>query len=507
MRVIFVLFDSLNRHFLESYGSTHLKTPNFNRLAARSVSFEKHFVGSLPCMPARRDLQTGKLSFLHRSWGPLEPFDTSIFDLMSQSDIYSHLITDHYHYFEDGAANYHTRFSSYEYFRGQEGDKWQPTLGAPLSELREKYHPDQYCDTQGSLALHNMVNREHIESEGDFPSTLCFDAACQFLKTQRETQNWFLQIETFDPHEPFSGPPGTQMDLAGEDGIRDWPSYDRFDDNYPENQQMIESYKRLVAHCDEQLGRLLDLMDTQDMWADTMLVVTTDHGYLLGEHQWWAKNRMPCYNEIANVPLFVHDPRHAQQSGTKRSALTQSIDLPATVLEFFDVSEPKAMAGKSVQTLVQNDHDDNHDALIFGYFGGAVNLIDGRYTYFRYPEEFDDQELFEYTLMPAHMHRPFVEEELAGATLVHDSAFSAGFPVLRVPVNRNSGWYSGHGPGGMRDTKSAIYDLESDPRQENPIHDAVLEKQLATKMAELMTKHGAPPEAFKRLGLTRMGNE
>src|SRR4051794_1990484 len=77
MKAVFVLFDSLCRNALGCYGSRWVKTPNFDRFAKRGVTFDSHFVGSLPCMPARRDLHTGRLNFMHRSWGPLEPFDNS----------------------------------------------------------------------------------------------------------------------------------------------------------------------------------------------------------------------------------------------------------------------------------------------------------------------------------------------------------------------------------------------------------------------------------------------
>ena len=102
MKVVLVLFDSLNRHLLGAYGGTRIKTPNFDRLAQRTMTFEKHYTGSLPCMPARRDMQTGRLSFLHRSWGPLEPFDNSFPEMLFKHGVYSHLVTDHYHYWEDG---------------------------------------------------------------------------------------------------------------------------------------------------------------------------------------------------------------------------------------------------------------------------------------------------------------------------------------------------------------------------------------------------------------------
>ena len=74
MRLVFAFFDTLNRRSLECYGGD-VKTPNFNRLADRSVTFDNHYAGSLPCMPARREMMTGRYNFLHRSWGPCEPFD------------------------------------------------------------------------------------------------------------------------------------------------------------------------------------------------------------------------------------------------------------------------------------------------------------------------------------------------------------------------------------------------------------------------------------------------
>lgn len=111
MKTVFVLLDSLNRNAMECYGSTTVHTPNFVRFAKRAVRFDNHYVGSIP---ARRDLHTGRLNFLHRGWKSLEPFDDSFPELLKQQGTYSHIITDHHHYFADGGATYHPRFSSWE---------------------------------------------------------------------------------------------------------------------------------------------------------------------------------------------------------------------------------------------------------------------------------------------------------------------------------------------------------------------------------------------------------
>ena len=143
MKLVFVLFDSLNRRALSSYGGS-LSTPNFERLAEKSIVFDSHYVGSLPCMPARRDFHTGRLNFLHRSWGPLEPFDESFPARLKDRGVYSHLVSDHYHYFEDGGATFHTRYTTWDFIRGQESDPWAAMVKPTLERFRERTCPTVY---------------------------------------------------------------------------------------------------------------------------------------------------------------------------------------------------------------------------------------------------------------------------------------------------------------------------------------------------------------------------
>src|SRR5688500_7185340 len=144
MRIVFALFDSLNRHALGCYGGEAIRTPNFDRFAARAITFDRHYVGSLPCMPARRDLHTGRLNFMHRSWGPLEPFDNSFARLLSAGGVYTHIISDHLHYFEDGGAGYTNAYDTWEFIRGQENDPWVAMAQPPIERLRERYDERHY---------------------------------------------------------------------------------------------------------------------------------------------------------------------------------------------------------------------------------------------------------------------------------------------------------------------------------------------------------------------------
>lgn len=97
--------------------------------------------------------------------------------------------------------------------------------------------------------------------------------------------------------------------------------------------------------CDYYLGQVLDRMDQYDLWKDTMLIVNTDHGFLLTEHNWWGKVREPIYDELAHTPFFLWDPRSGVRN-EHRGALCQTIDIAPTLLDFFNVPIPQDMAGQ-----------------------------------------------------------------------------------------------------------------------------------------------------------------
>jgi arylsulfatase A-like enzyme len=495
VKTVFVLFDSLNRHMLGCYGGTRIPTPNFDRLAARTMVHDRHYVGSLPCMPARRDLLTGRLTFLHRSWGPLEPFDNAFPELLKSKGVHSHLVTDHYHYWEDGGATYHNRYSTFDFVRGQESDPWKAMVQPPWERLREKYHERQRSVDAISKYTPYMINREFIREEKDFPSVQCFDRGFEFLDINRDADNWLLQIETFDPHEPFFAPERFKEPFkTGWNGpIRDWPRYGRVDELPEEANELRANYYAVVALCDALLGQLLDYFDRHDMWKDTALVVTTDHGFLLGEHDFWAKNRMNLYEEIVHIPLFIHDPRKPGAGRTAR--LTQSIDIAPTFLDLYGVEPPVEAEGRS---LLQ---DGNREAAIFGYFGGAVNVTDGRYTYHRFPEDIRTQEVYQYTVMPAHLKQLFTPEELSGATLADPFGWTKRVPLLKVPVIERSPMYNNYGPGSLLEKDTRLYDLEADPGQERPLNNPAVEARMVGLMRGLMARNEAPVESYSRLAL------
>lgn len=491
MKAIMIMFDSLNRRMLPPYGCDWVHAPNFERLAERSLRFDRAYIGSMPCMPARRELHTGRYNFLHRSWGPIEPFDDSMPQILSRNGIYSHLITDHPHYFSDGGATYHTRYSSWEFNRGQEGDPWkahiEPDFPIPASTRRQEHNQPP------RMWLQEHINRHYMPSAADQPQAHSFRQGVEFLQHNHSSDNWFLQIETFDPHEPFFTQPEFKQHYTGRyDGPPiDWPSYGPVDETEDLVQHIRHAYAALVSMCDHSLGLILDQMDALGLWEDTLLIVCTDHGFLLGEHDYWGKNIMPWYNEVAHIPLFIWDPRCGEQ-GQSRQSLVQMIDLPPTLLDYFGLEIPADMQGQPLAATLKTDQP-LREAALFGAFGGYVNVTDGRFVYMRAPAS-EDAPLYEYTLMPTHIRSHFSPDELRSATLAPPFAFTKDCPVMKI-----AGRPWAKVPAGAHQ----LFDLVQDPRQQTALDDPALEATMLDHLTGLMHATDAPAEQFERLGIAQ----
>lgn len=487
MKAIMVMFDTLNRRYLPPYGCEWVHAPNFERLAARAVTFDNFYVGSMPCIPARRELHTGRYNFLHRSWGPLEPFDDSMPELLKQHGVYTHLVTDHQHYWEDGGATYHNRYNSYEFARGQEGDLWKGVVG-PFET------PAQLHSSKGVWGRQDWINRSYIQREEDMPQARTFAAGLEFIQRNAAQDNWFLQIETFDPHEPYFTQPEYKRLYPHEyDGpVFDWPDYKEVTETPEQVEHMRKEYAALLSMCDAYLGKVLDVMDELDLWKDTLLIVNTDHGFLLGEHNWWAKVVQPFYNEVAHAPLFAWDPR-AGKAGERRSALAQMIDIAPTLLEFFGVPAAADMQGVCLRETVAADAP-TRSAALFGTFGGQAAVTDGRYVYMRSAASAENGPLFEYTLMPTHMRNRFEPGELRNIELAEPFSFSKGCRLLKIPSTVGA-----H----LTRFPSALYDLQTDPQQLHPLDDPQTEARLVAEMTRLMVENDCPAEQFTRLGLAQ----
>lgn len=413
-------------------------------------------------------------------------------ELLKKAGIYTHLISDHLHYWEDGGGNYHNRYSSWEIVRGQEGDHWHASVAQPPIPEVLQVPQKQTGGGVSGLWRHDWANREYIQQEADFPQTKVFDAGCAFIHKNHAEDNWLLQVETFDPHEPFHTT-GEYLSLYEDNW--DGPHYDWPRGRVQESDEAVEHircrYRSLVSMCDRNLGRILDLMDEHDLWRDTMLIVGTDHGFLLGEHGWWAKNQMPYYNEVANNPLFIWDPRSGVK-GERRQALVQMIDWAPTLYDFFQQPVPPDVQGQPLAKTVSHDEPVRSSAM-FGVFSGHANVTDGRYVYMRAALPGREDDIANYTLMSCKMHSRYPVDEMRALSLAPPFRFTKGLQVLRIPAQEK---YKG-----LNQFGHLLFDLQNDPQQLHPIHDDVIESRMIALLIQLMKDNDAPPEQFQRLGL------
>lgn len=505
MKAIVVMFDTLNRRFLPPYGAQGVHAPQFERLARRSVLFENCYGGSMPCMPSRREMHTGRYNFLHRGWGALEPFDDSVPQLLGEAGVYTHLVTDHQHYWLDGGATYHPRFRTFEFFRGQEGDEWKGRVADPDMSNVTPYSGNR------TLRRQDVINRTYLQTEDRHPQTLTFDAGLEFIDANKDADRWLVQIETFDPHEPFfsyeqyhrlyESEPRDRAGVSALGGADapagrdfDWPDYKQVTETEDELAHLRNRYLALLSMCDHSLGRVLDAMDRHNLWDDTMLIVCTDHGLLLGEHAWLGKNVPPFYDETIHTPLFVWDPRFGV-AGARRDQLVQTIDFGPTLLDFFGLEPTPDMQGRSMGAVISAGAS-LRDAALFGIHGGHANVTDGRYVYLRACVTPDNQPLYEYTLMPTSMRGRFAPDRLSRAELVPPMPHTKNVPLLKVPALA---------PTNPAAFGSMLFDLASDPQQQEPLVDDELELRMATLLVELMRASESPAEQYVRLGLPASG--
>jgi hypothetical protein len=382
---------------------------------------------------------------------------------------------------------------------------------APVERFREKYGESHYpissgrIDDPGHKRLAHLINKEMgMAREEDMPGPRCFASAMEFLETNHNDDQWFLQLECFDPHEPFDAPPAFKDKFrTGWNGdVLNWPKYEKVTNSAEEIAEIRANYAALVAMCDHYFGTLLDFMDRHDMWRDTALILTTDHGFLLSEHDWWGKNLQPYYREISHIPLLVHHPDFAAAAGTRRAALTQTHDLMPTLLDIFGLWIPEEVTGSSLLPLVRDSARPGRGVAIFGMFGGPLGATDGRYDYYIYPEDLTAEGLHEYTLMPMHIRSRMSIDELRSAELVQGFDFTKGAPLLRIDARKDARRIPIVDGNMFENLGTRLYDVLADPNQEKAYRDRTVEVRLREGIAVALREHDCPEEVYERLGLS-----
>lgn len=493
MKTIMIMLDTLRRDALPCYSDIE-NLPNFKRLSEHCSVFDEFYASSLPCMPARREMQTGFPNFLHRAWGPLEPYDISFVEVLKNNGIYTHLITDHQHYWEDGGATYHNRYNSYEFIRGQEGDLYRPAciVDEDLTKL------DKYINAalgRQNMIRHDEANKKIIKEEADYPQVQCINSAIEFLNDHADVENWYLQLECFDPHEPFSVPDRFKdvIDPELKKHDFDWPVYAnvRNIDELMKIDIWYKNYQALLLMLDEGIGKIIDAMDENDLWKDTTLILNTDHGFMFGEKEWSGKTVMPVYDELCHTPFLMHVPNNIL-SKQRYSSICQTYDIASTMYDLYKIEDAPKTFGRSILKIV--DGTINREYGYCGYYGGHLNVFSSEYCYMRASVTSDNSPLKEYTLMPTRMRSLFKKEDFKNVRLVSGYDYFKDWKVLEVESDQY--FYNPFVTG------SLLFDKKLDPRQEKAIFNPEIEQRFALEALRFLNKVDAPSSQYKRLGLS-----
>jgi arylsulfatase A-like enzyme len=345
MNVIWVISDTLRLKDVGAYGNDKIHTPSIDAFAARSTRFDSFYIGSFPTMPTRADHMTGRWTVSFMSWEPLPRGLVTLPQILNRGNINTAAIVDTPFYLRRG-MNYDRGFMTFEEIPGQ---LWRARGGDP------RYRADA---------------RPGIRLDSDCFAPQTFASAMQWLELNYK-DDFFLYIDTWDPHEPWN-PPNYYTELY-------WPGYDgeimkELYGYWPDSPDFTEekvkkahaTYCGEVTMVDTWFGYLMRKVENMGLMENTAIIFTSDHGYYFGEHgglygkMVFSSNpeesvgiwgRSPYYEEVTRIPLFIYIPGIAPGS---YGGLTSAIDLMPTVLDVMGQEIPSSVEGRSLLPMIKD---------------------------------------------------------------------------------------------------------------------------------------------------------
>ena len=368
MNVIFIMDDTLRQDYLGCYGNEWVKTPNLDRLAESSVVFDRAYIASHATLPARTDLYTGKYAFLYRGWSPLHPEDVILPEIIGKQGYTSMFIFDTTPMGQD-SYNYMRGFTGWEMIRGHHEDRWKTDPTVPIVWPAAPYKLKNLNRT-----IQYMRNKADWRYEKDYVAPRTFTAAIEWLERNHTRDGFLLWIDTWDPHEPFD-PPAHYLKLYAD------PEYDGDQVIYPqygrsgymtedEMEHVRALYAGEVTMVDWWIGYLLDKVEQLGLLDNTLIIHTSDHGHILGEHDLHGKPGGlvgPLYEVTTRLPLMIRHPE-GLAAGKRIPTIVQPPDLLPTILEFLDVPVPDGVQGQSLWPLISGEVAKLHDYAFSGRF-------------------------------------------------------------------------------------------------------------------------------------------
>lgn len=397
MNIILVVFDSLRKDCVGVYGCPpwgRVQTPNFDAFADESLVLTRAFPESLPTLPARRALYTGRRVYpFHNGdfhlkgdfvgapgWGPIPEEQSTLAEILGENGYRTGLIADVYHMFKP-SKNYWRGFDQWTFLRGQEKD---PSRSGPklTQEQIDYWLPEGIRGTgkakiefiqQCIMNIHDRIKEE------DYFSPQVIKEAARWLEQNQDAEKLFLTIESFDPHEPWLVPPHyLKMYLkenTPEQVVSLYMNTDELDEALLARTRA--NYSGLVTMCDRWFGHLVESMRVLGLLDNTIVIFTSDHGHSIGDRRYLGKRGYPSAPEVFEIPLMIRFPE-AKHHGTRSDMFVQHHDITALILEAANVEPGDEIDGISFikGALAGAPGPRKHVTVAWG---SAVTVVTGRW--------------------------------------------------------------------------------------------------------------------------------
>ncbi len=397
MNVILVIFDSLRKDCVGAYGTPPwgaVATPHLDAFAAEAIRMTRVYPESLPTLPARRAIYTGRRVFpFHNGdfrlkgdfvgapgWGPIPEEQATLAEMLQTKGYRTGLVADLYHMFKP-SKNYWRGFDQWKFLRGQEQD---PARSGPrlTNEDIEHWLPEQMRGHgQGRIEFIQrcIMNTLDWRHEEDYFAPRVLREAGLWLEENQDAERFFLTVESFDPHEPWLVPSHYlrmyQKGDSHEQVISAYGDVSELDPSLIARTQA--NYSAEVTMADRWFGHFMETVRVLGLLDDTTVIVTSDHGHSLGDRGYMGKRGYPSMPEVYDVPLLIRLPG-ARSAGVTSDVLVQHHDLTRLVLEVAGADVPDPMDGLPFLEAALSGNPGLRDHVTVGW-GGAVTVIDDRW--------------------------------------------------------------------------------------------------------------------------------
>jgi len=468
MNIIVIMSDTFRHDNLKCYNQkSPVITPYLDSLSEESYIFDRAYCASFPTVPNRFDIFTGTHCFVKQDWSPLPFNEVVLSQILDQGGYNSALIADTPHIIQHG-FNYERGFSTYIWNRGQENDQYRSfpeTVEFPCNV-------EKIRSPAVNLVPH-IRNTAQRQYEEDYFAPRTMMEACRWLEKNYDRGDFFLWIDTFDPHEPWD-PPEYYVDMYDANYLGDsiiYPKYhpvDFFEKD--EVNHCRAMYYGEVTMVDRWIGRVLEQIDYLGLRDNTAVIFTSDHGFLFGEHGFVGKSfiaedyfeTIRLYEEIIRIPLMIRMPGQKKQK--RVSGLVTSTDLMPTILEMLNLFETAREGGQTlIQTLQCGFTQPEHWSLDIHSLHGKsfLGMIEGK------EEKIHDLVVSSFPLLHGtpRLDKSTIttgEWSLHVCSLPRESS-NEQKPPGDLPYSTRPGDYQ---PG---ETSAAMFHLASDPHQKKNV--------------------------------------